>query len=215
MKAFEQEKASSRVTVIDYQCGNLRSVEQALLHCGAEVEVTSDPQKVLNADKLILPGVGAYPVGMSHLKDLGLVEPILHKARQGTPLLGICLGMQLLFEHSGEHGGANGLGLIKGQVKRIQANETRTETRTKLPHIGWNEITIQKDNCLLCDTDYFYFVHTYAAIPEDPEAILASSMYGDVEFCAAVSSGNVWGMQFHPENSSTQGLSILSRFVQL
>lgn len=200
---------SNRVTVIDYQCGNLRSVEQALKHCGAEVEMTSEPERILAADKLVLPGVGAYPVGMAHLNEFGLVEPILQKVAQGTPLLGICLGMQLLLEHSDEHGGADGLGIIKGQVKRIKSNMTGI----KLPHIGWNKIAIEKEDPLLSDSDYFYFVHTYMAIPEDADTILASSTYEDVEFCAAVSRDNVWGMQFHPENSSEAGLNILEKFV--
>lgn len=202
---------SNRITVIDYQCGNLKSVEQALQHCGAEVEMTSDPERVLAADKLILPGVGAYPVGMAHLNSLGLVEPIRKKVEQGTPLLGICLGMQLLLEHSDEHGGADGLGFIKGQVKRIESNMMKI----KLPHIGWNKLSVEKVDPLLTESDYFYFVHTYQALPEEPDTILAKSLYGDVEFCAAVSKGNVWGMQFHPENSAESGLKILSKFIAI
>ncbi len=203
--------SSNRITVIDYQCGNLKSVEQALVHCGAEVEMTSDVDKILAAEKLVLPGVGAYPVGMSHLKELGLIAPILEKAKQGTPLLGICLGMQLLLEHSDEHGGADGLGIIKGQVKRIESSIPDL----KLPHIGWNKLSVGKKDLLLTESDYFYFVHNFMALPEEPETVLATSVYGDVEFCAAVSQDNVWGMQFHPENSSTQGLEILCQFTKL
>lgn len=200
-----------RITVIDYHCGNLKSVEQALCHVGAEVEVTSEPEKLLAAEKLVLPGVGAFPVGMQNLHDLALVSPILQKAAEGTPLLGICLGMQLLFEHSDEHGGAMGLGIIDGKVKRILS----TMTGLKLPHIGWNKTRIEKSDSILDESDYFYFVHNYIALPEQADAILASSTYGDVEFCAAISKGNIWGVQFHPENSSFQGLNMLSRFVQL
>ncbi|MCY7294351.1 imidazole glycerol phosphate synthase subunit HisH [Alteromonas sp. a30] len=202
----------SKVTIIDYHCGNLKSVEQAIAHIGAEVEMTSDPEVILAAEKLILPGVGAFPVGMENIKSLNLFDAIITKVNAGTPILGICLGMQLLLEHSDEHGGADGLGLIKGQVKKIVS----TNPSLKLPHIGWCKLEVVKENdALLSQADYFYFVHTYMALPENESAVLAKGQYEDVEFCAAVSQDNIWGMQFHPENSADAGLAILKAFAEL
>lgn len=201
--------SSSKITLIDYHCGNLKSVEQALQHCGAEVEMTSDPELIAQADKLILPGVGAFPVGMQKLIELNLVDVIIKKVQSGTPLLGICLGMQLLLERSEEHGGAQGLGLIKGEVKKIESSSVNF----KLPHIGWNQVTIVKDDPVLTQEAYFYFVHTYQALPQESGSVLATCQYQDVTFCAAVSQRNIWGMQFHPENSSEQGLSLLRNFI--
>ncbi len=199
------------IIIIDYHCGNLKSVEQAFTHCGATVMVSSDPEIIATAKKLVLPGVGAFPVGMSNLHALNLVDPILKRVEQGTPLLGICLGMQLLLNHSEEYGGANGLGLIKGNVRKISSSNPRV----KLPHIGWNKLNLEKTDQLLQGNDYFYFVHSYQALPEDHADILASSAYEDVTFCAAISKDNVWGMQFHPENSSHAGLDILQRFIAI
>lgn len=202
---------SAKITLVDYECGNLKSVEQAFAHCGADVEITSDVSTISKAEKLVLPGVGAFPVGMENLEKLGLVEVITERAKSGVPLLGICLGMQLLFEHSEEHGSTNGLGLIKGVVDKIESSNPEL----KLPHIGWNKLFISKKDFLLTESDYFYFVHTYMAKPAEKSSILALSQYEDVEFCAAVNDENIWGMQFHPENSSKQGLEILSRFILL
>lgn len=201
----------TKVTVIDYHCGNLKSVEQALQHCGAEVEMTADPAQIAQASKLVLPGVGAFPVGMQKLHELGLVSVIQQQVQTGVPLLGICLGMQLLLEHSEEHGGADGLGLIPGQVKKIESDTPNL----KLPHIGWNRLTVTKNDAILTESDYFYFVHTFQAMPNDESTVLATCQYEDVSFCAAVSQNNIWGMQFHPENSAEQGLGILRNFILL
>ena len=202
---------SKNVTIIDYHCGNLKSVEQALRHCGAEVQVTTKLDQVLTASKLILPGVGAFPVGMAHLHEAGLVDAIKSKVAEGTPLLGICLGMQLLLEHSEEHGGADGLGLVEGNVVKMQS----TQTSIKLPHIGWNKLELKKSDSLLTSDDYFYFVHSYKAVPKNHLDILATSRYEDIDFCSAIAKGNVWGVQFHPENSSKPGLEILRNFITL
>ena len=199
------------VTLIDYQCGNLRSVQQALEACGADVSVSSSPEGISRAQKLVLPGVGAFPVGMSNLRSLGLDEAIKERVQAGVPLLGICLGMQLLFESSTEHGGDTGLGLIKGNVVQIQV----PDRRVKLPNVGWAPLHVEKNDPLLVEDDYFYFVHSYYAMLRDPSALLATAEYEGLRFCAAVSQGNVWGMQFHPENSANSGLRILNRFSHL
>lgn len=199
------------VTVIDYQCGNLRSVQQALVACGADVKVSSSPDDILRAQKLVLPGVGAFPVGMSNLRSLGLDEAIKERVQAGVPLLGICLGMQLLFESSTEHGGDTGLGLIQGHVIQIEL----PDHRVKLPNVGWVPVQVEKHDAVLSEGDYFYFVHSYHAIVQDSSVSLATAEYEGLRFCAAVSQGNVWGMQFHPENSASSGLSVLKRFIEL
>lgn len=197
------------ITLIDYHCGNLRSVEQAFNYCGASVVTTSEPDVILNSTKLILPGVGAFPRGIGNLKALNLVEPILHKVQQGTPILGICLGMQLLFTQSEEHGGADGLNLLKGKVKTIPTKSKKT----KLPHIGWNKIDVVRFGRVLKQTDYYYFVHSFAAIPESPEVIVATTRFDENNLCAAVEQSHIWGVQFHPENSAQQGLDLISRYI--
>jgi glutamine amidotransferase len=199
------------ITIIDYECGNLRSVQQAVEACGAEVTVSSDVKDILAADQLILPGVGAFPVGMTNLRRLGLDQLIQERVQIGTPLLGICLGMQLLFESSTEHGGDTGLGLIPGQVVQIDV----PDRQVKLPNVGWVPLHVEKADALLQEDDYFYFVHSFHAQPQDPSVVLATAEYEGLRFCAAVSKGRVWGMQFHPENSAQPGLSVLKRFVEL
>lgn len=199
------------ITIIDYECGNLRSVQQAVEACGAEVIVSSDIQDILAADQLILPGVGAFPVGMANLRRLGLDQLIEERVQTGTPLLGICLGMQLLFESSTEHGGDTGLGLIPGRVVQIDV----PDRKVKLPNVGWVPLHVKKADALLQEDDHFYFVHSFHAQPKDPSAVLATAEYEGLHFCAAVSEGRVWGMQFHPENSAQPGLGILRRFVEL
>lgn len=199
------------ITIIDYECGNLRSVQQAVEACGGDVIISSDLEDILAADQLILPGVGAFPVGMTNLRRLGLDKVIRERAQTGTPLLGICLGMQLLFESSTEHGGDTGLGLIPGHVVQVEV----PDRKVKLPNVGWAPLKVEKADVLLQENDYFYFVHSFHAQPQDPSVILATAEYEGLRFCAAVSKDRVWGMQFHPENSAQPGLGILQRFVEL
>lgn len=200
-----------KVTVIDYGLSNLLSVQHAFAHFGAEVQVTSSPADVLAADALVLPGVGAFQDGMQGLEQLGLIEPIKQKTAQGTLLLGICLGMQMLFDKSYEFGETEGLGLIPGTVELMHpANDL------VIPHIGWNSLE-KNEPCKLLesvnDGDYVYFVHSYAAVT-DSKNVAAYCDYG-MKVPALVMSGNVYGCQFHPEKSGKTGLGILKTFASL
>ena len=161
------------ITIIDYECGNLRSVQQAVEACGADVIVSSDIEDIFAADQLILPGVGAFPVGMTNLRRLGLDQVIRERVQTGTPLLGICLGMQLLFESSTEHGGDTGLGVIPGQVVQIKV----PDRKVKLPNVGWVPLQVEKADVLLQENDYFYFVHSFHAQPQDTSVVLATAEY--------------------------------------
>ena len=199
------------ITIIDYECGNLRSVQQAVEACGGEVIVSSAIEDIARADQLIIPGVGAFPVGMTNLRRLGLDQVIRERVQTGTPLLGICLGMQLLFDSSTEHGGDTGLGLIPGQVVQIDV----PDRKVKLPNVGWVPLQVEKADVLLQENDYFYFVHSFHAQPRDTSVVLATAEYEGLSFCAAVSKDRVWGMQFHPENSAQSGLGVLKRFIEL
>lgn len=199
------------IVIVDYQCGNLRSVQQALEACGGNAVVSSRRKDIERAKKLVLPGVGSFPVGMANLRSMGLEAPLIEVVESGVPLLGICLGMQLLFDSSTEHGGGAGLGLIEGKVEQIEV-AGRT---VKLPNVGWVPLRVEKIDTLLQDEDYFYFVHSYHALPKNQNVVLATAEYEGMRFCAAVSRGSIWGMQFHPENSSIAGLDILRRFVEL
>ena len=189
--------------------GNLRSAAKALEHVGAEVAVTSSRHDLAEADALILPGVGAFPEAMRQIAARDLAGPIRERAAAGTPLLGICLGMQLLFEFSVEHGGAAGLGLLPGRVEALKAGDE------KLPHIGWSAVAPRRPSPLTAglgpEGEPFYFVHSFVAHPE-PSQLLATSTHGE-EFAAIVGDGNVLGTQFHPEKSSAAGLRMLSEFV--
>jgi len=201
------------IAVIDYGMGNLRSVSKALEAVGAKVEVTDDASKIENADALVLPGVGAFCHGMENLKKIEIIPSILKSVKEGKPLLGICLGLQLLFTKSYEHGKHDGLGIIEGSVKKFDF----TNKDLKIPHMGWNQISIKKqDNIFkdVPDNSYFYFVHSYYVEPEDKSRILASTKYG-LKFTSAVIKNNIFGVQFHPEKSSDLGLKILENFVGL
>ena len=200
-----------RIGLVDYGMGNRRSAEKALEHVGAHVEVSGDPQMLREMDGLVLPGVGAFPAGMRAIRELGLDELLLERARAGVPLLGLCLGMQLLFERSEEHDGAEGLGLLAGPVRRLSA------PGLKLPHIGWSEVRWRRETPLaegLPDPSYLYHVHSFAPAPADEEAILATADYGE-PFVAIVGQGNVFGTQSHPEKSSAHGLALLANFTRL
>lgn len=193
-----------KVTVIDYGLSNLLSVRHAFAHFGAETLLTSDPADVLAAEKLVLPGVGAFKDGMDGLARLGLIEPIRRKAAAGTPLLGICLGMQMLFDESEEFGLHKGLGLIPGRVVKIPGTDVDGHPQ-KVPHISWDPL-YPGEEC--------YFIHSYEAKPVRDEDRLADTVYGGREICAAASHGSVLGCQFHPEKSGAVGLKIIVEFLK-
>jgi glutamine amidotransferase len=200
------------IAVVDYGMGNRRSVEKALEHVGARALVTGEPARLEAADALVVPGVGAFPQGMANLRERGLDELIRARAAAGAPILGICLGMQLLFDCSAELGGADGLGLIAGEVTQLRAGGLR------LPHIGWNEVQAERACPLTVDLDGaprpFYHVHSFVARPARSQDVVATAEYGE-RFVTAVAAESVFGVQFHPEKSSGDGLRLLSRFAAL
>ena len=200
------------LAIVDYGMGNRRSVQKALEHVGAHVTVTRDPHALASADGLVLPGVGAFGAAMSALRELELIAPIKAAAADGRPLLGICLGMQLLFERSSELGDTAGLGLLGGEVTRLDAGGLR------IPHIGWNEVRPVRPAPLTAGLPErgaaFYHVHSYAVRPADPEDIVATTTYGET-FATIVARGAVMGTQFHPEKSSAHGLRLLAAFCAL
>ena len=201
---------TATIGIVNYGMGNLRSVEKALEHVGARAEISSDPDRLARADGLILPGVGAFPRAMQRIGELGLASMLRERAAAGCPVLGVCLGMQLLFESSTELGGAEGLGLLAGDVVALEADAL------KLPHIGWARVEIERPSELSAGVPSgttFYFVHGFAARPTDLE-LLASAAYGE-RFAAIAGRGRVFGAQFHPEKSSAAGLRMLANFAGL
>lgn len=204
------------IAIIDYDAGNIKSVEKALLSLGEEVVITREPEQILGAQKVILPGVGAFGDAMHKLREYGLVEVIRKVADQGTPFLGICLGLQLLFESSEESPGVEGLGLLKGKILRIPDGKNEDGTALKIPHIGWNSLEFPKQGRLfqgLSKEPYVYFVHSYYLKAEE-DIVTARTQYG-VSIDASVEKGNVFACQFHPEKSSETGLHILKNFVEI
>ena len=206
------------IIVIDYGVGNLLSVQRGLEKCGAKVNLTSDPQKILEANRVVLPGVGAFSNAMKTLKNLGLTETLIELAKLKTPLLGICLGMQLLFEESEEFGITEGLGLIPVRVISVP-NQTISGEKQKIPHIGWSSLysPIMKDwsNTLLQNNkagDCAYFVHSFMATPSDSNNLIAECNYGGTKIAAVVGKDQITGCQFHPEKSGEVGLEILRNF---
>ena len=200
------------IAIIDYDAGNLKSVEKALLSLGQEVLVTRERSELLAADKVILPGVGNFGDAMEKLKAYGLVDVIREIAQQGKPFLGICLGLQLLFERSEEAPGVEGLGILKGEIVRIPDTPG-----LKIPHIGWNSLTLQNDGRLFRGLEgepYVYFVHSYYLKAEEPQIVKAATEYGTL-IHASVEQGNVFACQFHPEKSSQVGLKLLKNFAEL
>ena len=198
------------ITVVDYKLNNLRSIENTLRRLGHDVEVTSDPAKVRAATKLILPGVGAFRDAMANLNEFGLVEPFIEKVRGGTPTLGICLGMHLLFTESEEFGLHRGLDLLPGRVRRIPEG-------VHVPHMGWNELRIRQNDRLLKGVgggSFVYFVHSYYADPASEEITLASVDHG-INFAAIVHKDNIWATQFHPEKSQKVGEQLLDNFARI
>ena len=200
------------IAIIDYDAGNIKSVEKALLALGEEVIVTSDAGQILEADGVILPGVGAFGDAMEKLKDYGLVEVIHQVVEKKTPFLGICLGLQLLFESSEESPGVKGLGILEGQIVRIPDGEG-----IKVPHIGWNSLTYPNKGRLfegIAENSYVYFVHSYYLRAKGESIVTAATEYGTY-IHASVEKDNVFACQFHPEKSSDVGLTILKNFIQI
>lgn len=200
------------VAIIDYDAGNIKSVEKALLHLGEEVMITRDREKILNSDKVILPGVGAFGDAMEKLRSYGLDKVIYEVVEKKIPFLGICLGLQLLFEKSDETPGVKGLGILPGEVLRIPDKEG-----LKIPHMGWNSLHLQNNGRLfqgIPEDTYVYFVHSYYLKAAD-EGIVAATTEYTTHIHASVESGNVFACQFHPEKSSDVGLKILKNFASL
>jgi imidazole glycerol-phosphate synthase subunit HisH len=199
---------STRIAILDYGMGNLRSVEKALEHVGVTAVVTNEGDEVRAADGLILPGVGAFPRATERIRELALDELIAERREEGVPILGICLGLQLLFDSSSELAGAAGLGLLEGPVGELEAEGL------KVPHIGWEPVRWERQSRLtdgIPSETPFYFVHSFAPRPRD-EDLLGSAEYG-ARFACAAERGNVFGVQFHPEKSSAAGLRLLSNFA--
>ena len=204
------------VMVVDYGMGNLLSVTRALEHCGAQVAVESSPDEVARAERLILPGVGAFGGGMSELQERNLIGALRDYAAAGRPFLGICLGLQMLFDGSDEFGASAGLGLIPGWVRQLPAQQG-----IKLPHVGWSAILPGKrgswDGSLIEHLGHgaeAYFVHSYFVDPADQHDCLAQTSYGKFEFCSVVKKRNIAGCQFHPEKSGETGLGIIRQFLR-
>ena len=202
---------SPHIAIVDYKMGNLRSVQKSFEHAGVEdVVVTDDPQLVAAADGIVLPGVGAFRDAAANLRESGVESVLRHKIGDGTPFLGICLGMQLLADIGFEDGEHTGLGLIPGTCEKLVGG-------VKIPHIGWNTVEYPRDSPLfegVPESTAFYFVHSYRLVPRDDSAIIGSTEYG-TRFAAAVQSGDVFAVQFHPEKSSAMGLKLLSNFGRL
>ncbi len=199
------------LAVVDYGMGNRRSVEKALEHIGASVVVSSDHERLRAVAGLVVPGVGAFPRGMANLRELGLDELLRERVAQGTPVLGICLGMQLAFERSTEQGGAEGLGIVAGEVRELRHGDL------KLPHIGWNEVALRAGSPLLEGLPSrcaFYHVHSFAPVAANDEDVLGTAVYGE-PFASVVGHGSFYGAQFHPEKSSAAGLRLLANFGRI
>lgn len=201
-----------RIVIIDYGMGNLRSVQKAFERLGFRAEITQDPDSVRQAERLVLPGVGAFGDAMAELERRQLIRPILRFIESGRPFLGICLGLQLLFETSYENGPVAGLGLLRGEVVRFELPRGWS-----VPHMGWNQVRQESPTPLMLgipDESYFYFVHSYYVVPRDPEVIAGTTEY-HIRFCSMIRQDNVFATQFHPEKSQALGLKILANFAGL
>lgn len=200
------------IAIIDYDAGNIKSVEKAMRYLGQDVEITRDRERILAADKVILPGVGAFGDAMEKIRQYGLEEVIRQVVDRGTPFLGICLGLQLLFEESEESPGAKGIGILKGKIRRIPGGEG-----LKIPHMGWNTLELSGDGRLfrgVPEEPFVYFVHSYYLEAQEEEIVKAVTWYG-TKIHASVEKENVFACQFHPEKSSSTGLLMLKNFVEL
>jgi glutamine amidotransferase len=201
-----------KVIIIDYALGNLRSVGKALEKAGAVAEISSEPDVIRGAKALILPGVGAFRHGMDNLEARGIMNPLMDSIKQGKPLLGICLGLQLLFAESEEHGSHPGMGIIPGRVRRLPES-------LKVPQMGWNQVRFTESGKRSAifkgvqDEAFFYFVHSYYVEPEQKELIAGTTDYG-IDFASAVVRDNIWALQFHPEKSGDAGLQILENWIE-
>jgi glutamine amidotransferase len=207
-----------RIALIDYDLGNVRSILSAFKNQGANIFLTNDKNKILESDGVILPGVGAFKYGMDSLKKYDLVDTINEYIQTGKPFMGICLGMQMLFDESEEFGNTLGLGLIPGRVIKFPKKDVNSE---KLPHISWNELN-SKDKkwfgTILEDVNKgtdMYFVHSFVVQPEDENSILSSTNYLGYSFCSSVKKDNIYGCQFHPEKSGKAGLKIIKNFIRI
>jgi imidazole glycerol-phosphate synthase subunit HisH len=201
---------SGSLYIVDYGAGNLRSVQKAFEHVGVGATVGADPQAIKSAPALVLPGVGAFGAAMEQLEEKDLIEPLLLRIEAGVPFLGVCLGLQVLFESSEEDPGVSGLGLVRGDVRSLPST-------VKVPHIGWNQV----EACICSDLfdgipegSAFYFVHGYAVVPRGPGDVLSMTDYDGVTFVSAIEVDNVVGVQFHPEKSSTLGLRFYRNFAR-
>lgn len=206
------------INIIDYEVGNLRSVAKAFETLGFETRVSADPQDIATADKLVLPGVGAFRDCIGSLRAGGFVDPLLAHVAAGKPMLGICVGMQMLFDESEEFGRHRGLGLIPGKVIRFPAGMVENGERLKVPHMGWNTISLQQNSPLFAGTadgSYVYFVHSYYCQAENEADVAATCRYGEIEFCASLRRANIMATQFHPEKSQAIGLNIFKNFGEL
>ena len=200
------------IAIVDYGMGNLRSVQKGFEKVGHTATITSDAAQILAAERVILPGVGAFEDAMQELRTRGLIEPVRQSALSGRPFLGICLGLQILFKVSHEGGRHEGLGILAGEVVRFAP-----PAGYKVPHMGWNQLTIRRETPLLAGLSaepYMYFVHSYYAAPKDPAVVVAEANYPQ-PFAAVVARGNLFATQFHPEKSQSDGLKILRNFAEL
>ena len=200
------------IAIIDYGMGNLRSVQKGFENVGHEAVVTSDPSVVKQAEKVVLPGVGAFEDAMAELKRRGMIQPVLEAIDSGKPFLGICLGLQLLFETSYENGSHEGLGVLRGEVVRFELPR-----KYSVPHMGWNQISIRRQAPLLAeieDQTHFYFVHSYYVVPQDEQVIACQTDYHR-PFCSMIWRDNLFATQFHPEKSQSHGLRMLKNFAEL
>lgn len=200
------------ITIIDYNMGNLRSVSKAVEHLGGTAKVSGLPADIAKADKLILPGVGAFGDACKELRTLGLFEPVRQFIKSDKPFLGICLGLQLLFKKSEESPEAEGLDIFKGTVELFRSKNV------KVPHMGWNNAEIIQPAPIvkgLKANPYFYFVHSYYAVPDDPQLVIGQTGYGQEKFAAILGFGKTFATQFHPEKSQEDGLAILKNFIEL
>lgn len=205
------------IAIIDYGMGNLRSVQKGFEKVGFEAVVTSEPNVVLEADRVVLPGVGAFRDCMRNLEQGGFIDPILRVIREGRPFLGICLGLQLLFTESEEFGLHAGLNIIPGRVVRFPEGMRQDDEELKVPHMGWNQISVKRRPQAFAgiqDGAAFYFVHSYYVRPEDPSVVATTTDYG-MEFCSSIWKDNIVATQFHPEKSQEQGLAILKNFGEM